>query len=305
MTTRVAVLMGGRSSEREVSLKSGAAVVEALGVRGLQPTPVDVDRDIVRRLAVLRPDIDVAFNALHGRWGEDGCIQGLCTLLDLPCTHSGVLASALAMDKPTAKRLCASVGIPVAESRLARREELIAGDPLPRPYVVKPRDEGSSIGVHIVGDDAPAAPFADDAWPYGETVMVERYVPGREITVAMMGERALGALEIRPRGDFYDYRSKYAKGGCEYLAPAPIPRADYAAALDYAARAHRVLGCRGVSRADFRYDDRPNGAGLRLLEVNTQPGMTPGSLVPAVAAHAGVTYPDLVAWMVEDARCRR
>lgn len=305
MTVRVAVLMGGWSSEREVSLVSGAAVMKALGERGMDAVGVDVDRGIAGALAELRPRIDVVFNALHGRWGEDGCVQGLCELLDVPCTHSGVLASALAMDKPTARQLCAAAGIPVAEGVLASRAALEAGDPLPRPFVVKPRNEGSSVAVRIVGEGDPAPFGADEPWPYGEAALVERYVPGREITAAVMGERVLGALEIRPRAGFYDYRAKYTKGGSEYLVPAPIPAADYEAVLDYAARAHRALGCRGVSRADFRYDDSPGGAGPRLLEVNTQPGLTPGSLVPAIAARAGISYPDLVVWMVEDARCRR
>ena len=302
MNMRVAVLMGGRSAERDVSLVSGAAVVAALRERGVDALAVDVGPDAALRLAELRPHIDIAFNALHGRWGEDGCMQGLCALLDLPCTHSGVLASALAMDKPTARRLFAAAGIPVAEGRAMSRDALCAGDPLPRPYVVKPCNEGSSIDVAIVGEDDP--PLADRPWPWGETVLVEAYVPGREITVAVKDGCALGALEIRPRDGFYDYRSKYTRGEARYLAPAPMAEADYAAALDHAERAHRALGCAGVTRADFRYDDAPGGAGLRLLEINTQPGMTPGSLVPAVAAQAGISYPDLVAWMAEDAQCR-
>ena len=302
MSARVAVLMGGRSAERDVSLVSGAAIAKALGERGVDALTLDVGPDIALRLAELRPHIDVAFNALHGRWGEDGCMQGLCALLDLPCTHSGVLASALAMDKPVARRLFAAAGVPVAEGKVASREALCAGDPLPRPFVVKPCNEGSSIDVAIVGEDDP--PFAGRPWRWGESVLVEAYVPGREITVAVKDGRALGALEIRPRDGFYDYKSKYTAGEARYLSPAPMPEADYAAALEHAERAHDALACAGVTRADFRYDDSPGGAGLRLLEINTQPGMTPGSLVPAVAAQAGIPYPDLVAWMVEDARCR-
>ena len=302
MSARVAVLMGGRSAERDVSLVSGAAIANALGERGVDALTLDVGPDIALRLAELRPHIDVAFNALHGRWGEDGCMQGLCALLDLPCTHSGVLASALAMDKPVARRLFAAAGVPVAEGKVASREALCAGDPLPRPFVVKPCNEGSSIDVAIVGEDDP--PFAGRPWRWGESVLVEAYVPGREITVAVKDGRALGALEIRPRDGFYDYKSKYTAGEARYLSPAPMPEADYAAALEHAERAHDALACAGVTRADFRYDDSPGGAGLRLLEINTQPGMTPGSLVPAVAAQAGIPYPDLVAWMVEDARCR-
>ena len=305
MSARVAVLMGGRSSEREVSLVSGAAVLKALAERGMSAVGVDAGADAPRRLAEMRPHIDVAFNALHGRWGEDGCVRGLCELLDLPCTHSGVLASALAMDKPMAKRLFAREGIPVAEGRVLARGELIAGDPFPRPWVAKPCNEGSSVAVRIVTAEDPPLPFAGAAWPWGETVLAERYVRGREITVAVRGGTALGALEIRPREGFYDYRAKYTPGGSEYLVPAPMPEADRAAALDYAERAHKALGCSGVTRADFRYDDAPGGEGLRLLEINTQPGMTPGSLAPAIAAHAGMSYADLVAWMVEDALCRR
>ena len=302
MSVRVAVLMGGRSAERDVSLVSGAAIAKALGERGVDALTLDVGPDIALRLAELRPHIDVAFNALHGRWGEDGCMQGLCALLDLPCTHSGVLASALAMAKPVARRLFAAAGVPVAEGKVVSREALCAGDPLPRPFVVKPCNEGSSIDVAIVGEDDP--PFAGRPWRWGESVLVEAYVPGREITVAVKDGRALGALEIRPRDGFYDYKSKYTAGEARYLSPAPMPEADYAAALEHAERAHDALACAGVTRADFRYDDSPGGAGLRLLEINTQPGMTPGSLVPAVAAQAGIPYPDLVAWMVEDARCR-
>ncbi len=305
MSARAAVLMGGRSSEREVSLVSGAAVLRALDERGVRAVAVDAGADVARRLAEMRPHIDVAFNALHGRWGEDGCVRGLCDLLDLPCTHSGVLASALAMDKPVAKRLFAAAGIPVAEGRVVTRAELCAGDPYPRPYVAKPCNEGSSVAVRIVRPEDPSQPFAGAEWPYGETVLAERYVPGREITVAVRGGTALGALEIRPRKGFYDYRAKYTPGGSEYLVPAPIPEADRAAALDYAERAHRALGCAGVTRADFRYDDAPGGDGLRLLEINTQPGMTPGSLAPAIAARAGMSYADLVSWMLEDALCRR
>ncbi len=304
MTRRVAVLMGGWSSEREVSLTSGRAVVAALRERGMEPHVVDVDRNVASELAAISDRVDVVFNALHGRWGEDGCLQGLCELLGVTYTHSGVLASALAMNKPVAKRLYAAAGIPVAKGYVVDRETVLAGDPLPRPFVIKPQDEGSSVGVRIITEDDPPAPFSGAPWPYGETVLAEQYVPGREITVAVLGGRALGALEICPQGEFYDYRSKYTKGQSKYLVPAPVREADYAAALDHAVRAHDILGCRGVSRADFRYDDANGGAGLRLLEVNTQPGMTPGSLVPAIAAHAGISYADLVVWMVEDALCR-
>lgn len=303
MTASVAVLMGGWSSEREVSLVSGRAVAEALGNLGYRAASVDVGRDIASKLSEIHADIDVVFNALHGRYGEDGCVQGLCELLGVACTHSGLLASALAMDKPMAKRLFGAAGIPVVDGRVISRDELASGDPLPRPYVIKPLNEGSSVGVQIVAA-ADAQPVGCDIWSYGREALVETYVPGREITVAVMGARALGALEIRPHDGFYDYDAKYVAGRAEHLMPAPMPQADYEAALDYAKRAHEALGCRGVTRADFRFDDSPGGLGLRLLEINTQPGMTPLSLVPEIAAFAGISFPDLVAWMVEDALCR-
>ncbi len=304
MTHRVAVLMGGFSAEREVSLVSGAAVVEALSGLGHSATAIDVGRDIATKLTQMRPYVDVIFNALHGQYGEDGCVQGLCELIDIPYSHSGVLASALAMNKPVAKRLFQEAGIPVAASRIVTRDEALAGHPMRRPYVLKPIDEGSSVGVRLVlGDDAPP-PFETEPWPYGGEIMVEAYVPGREITVAVMGDKPLGVLEIRPHDGFYDYDAKYVEGRAEHLIPAPMPERDYTAALDIAERAHRALGCEGVSRADFRYDDSDQGMGLRLLEINTQPGMTPLSLVPEIAAHAGIGFGELVDWMLEDALCR-
>ncbi len=304
MTTRIAVLMGGWSSEREVSLVSGAAVADALGELGYHATPIDVGRDIGAKLTDVRPYTDVVFNVLHGRYGEDGCVQGLCELLDLSYTHSGVLASALAMDKPMAKRLFVDVGIPVCDARIVGRNDIETGDPIPRPYVIKPLNEGSSVGVRIVTDQDGPAPLGNQQWHYGADVMVEAYVPGHEITVAVMGDRALGALEIRPREGFYDYDTKYVEGKADHLIPAPMPDDEYQAALDYAQRAHDALGCSGVTRADFRYDDSEGGLGIRLLEINTQPGMTPLSLVPEIAAHAGITFSALVEWMVEDALCR-
>jgi D-alanine-D-alanine ligase len=304
MTTRVAVLMGGWSSEREVSLVSGAAVADTLGELGYHATPIDVGRDIGAKLTDIRPYTDVVFNALHGRYGEDGCVQGLCELLDLSYTHSNVLASALAMDKPMAKRLFADAGVPVVDARTVSRDEIEADDPLPRPYVIKPLNEGSSVGVRIVTDQDGPSPLGNQPWHYGPKVMVETYVPGHEIAVAVMGDRALGALEIRPREGFYDYDTKYVDGKAEHLMPAPMPEDDYQAALDFAQRAHDALGCSGVTRADFRYDDSDGGLGLRLLEINTQPGMTPLSLVPEIAAYAGFTFSALVEWMVEDAQCR-
>ncbi|MDX1483558.1 MAG: D-alanine--D-alanine ligase [Alphaproteobacteria bacterium] len=301
----VAVLMGGPSAEREVSLVSGAACAEALRELGHRVTEVDVTRDIGAALSALEPRPDVVFNALHGRYGEDGCIQGLLEYLGIPYTHSGVLASALAMDKPVARRLFMDAGLNCAEGRTARRDEVIEGRVMEPPFVVKPLNEGSSVGVHIVTEGDSLPPLSAD-WPYGDVVLVERYIPGREIHVAVMGDRALGAIEIRPQGQFYDYQAKYTEGMAEHLMPAPLPEDDYTEAMEVGRRAHATLGCRGVSRTDLRYDDTGPGAALfYVLEVNTQPGMTPLSLVPEIAAHAGIAFNDLVAWMVEDASCPR
>jgi D-alanine-D-alanine ligase len=303
-TKSVAVLMGGISSEREVSLVSGGAVAKALAEEGYRVSAIEVGRDVEALIAALAPRPDVVFNALHGRFGEDGCVQGLLELLAVPYTHSGVLASALAMDKPTAKRLFRDAGIPCAEHRIAGRAEVLAGDVMPRPYVIKPLNEGSSVGVHIVRDGGNGAPLAEHEWRYGETVMVERYVPGRELTVAVMGDRALGVTELRTGSGFYDYAAKYTEGRTEHLVPAPLPKPVYQAALDHALAAHRTLGCRGVTRADLRYDDTAGDPGaLIMLEVNTQPGMTPLSLVPEQARHAGIGFGALVSWMVENAAC--
>ena len=300
----VAVLMGGRSAEREVSLVSGAGVAKALAEKGYRVSTIDVGADLARRLDEVRPD--VCFNALHGRWGEDGCVQGLLELMGIPYTHSGVRASANAMDKPTARRIFASAGIPVAEGRVVTREEMQAGEPMARPYVVKPINEGSSVGVQIVleGENAGPGLFAD--WRFGDEVLVERYIPGREVQVAVMGEEVLGAIEIVPLGRFYDYDTKYKEGRARHLMPAPVHPAAYEEACRLTLEAHRVLGCRGVTRADLRYDDTGGEPGqLVMLEINTQPGMTPLSLVPEIAAHRGISYPDLVAWIVEDASCDR
>lgn len=300
---RVAVLMGGISAEREVSMISGAAVCDALGKKDYAVTPVDVGGDLARKLTDMRPYIDVAFNALHGRYGEDGCVQGLCELLKLPYTHSGVLASALAMNKPMAKRLFKTSGLSVAEGDVYQREEVLAGDPMPRPYVIKPLNEGSSVGVIIVEAGDNSQPFDTEPWHYGEQVLVEAYIPGRELTVAVVDGRALGVLEIRARDGFYDYRAKYTAGHTDYLMPAPVSAEVEEAARFTAEEAHRVLGCRGITRADFRYDDSPGGLGLRLLEINTQPGLTPLSLVPQIAAHHGIDFITLVRQALEDARC--
>lgn len=304
MTGTVAVLAGGWSSEREVSLVSGDAVAEALTAAGYRTTTVDVERDLGKLVKALTPPPDVVFNALHGRFGEDGCIQGVLDILAIPYTHSGVLASALAMDKPMAKKLFVDAGIPCAEHAVVDRDAVLAGGVMAPPYVVKPLNEGSSVGVHIVLDDAAGVPFDAGNWPFGEHVMVERYVAGREIAVAVMGDRALGATEIRPRQGFYDYDAKYTEGRADHIVPAPLPPAVYDDVLRYALLAHRTLGCRGVSRADMRYDDTGGEPGrLAVLEINTQPGLTPLSLVPEIAAHAGIDFTELVKWMVESASC--
>jgi D-alanine-D-alanine ligase len=305
MSRSVVVLMGGWSSEREVSLVSGRECAAALTKLGYAVKTIDVTRDLGRLVADLTPTPDVVFNALHGTGGEDGTIQGLLEILRVPYTHSGILASAVAMHKPTAKTVFAAAGLPLAEGKVVTRGTLLAGDVLPRPFVVKPINEGSSVGVHIVreGDTEWAKDVANR--PHGEEVMVERYIPGREITVAVMGDRALGALEIRPlAAAMYDYTAKYAPGGSEHIMPAPVHPQAYAAALDIGLRAHQALGCRGVSRADLRYDDTAGEPGqMVLLEVNTQPGMTPTSLVPDIARHNGIDFVGLVRWIVEHAAC--
>ena len=299
----VAVLMGGWTAEREVSLVSGRECAKSLAALGYDVRSIDVTRDLAAMVRALTPAPDVVFNALHGRGGEDGTVQGVLEFLRVPYTHSGVLASAVAMDKPTARSVFAAAGLPLAEGRIATRAEIAAGDVLPRPYVIKPVNEGSSVGVRIVQRTDNSWATEAKEWRY-ERALVERYVPGREITVAVMGDRALGALEIRPVKGFYDYDAKYAPGGSEHLMPAPIHRRAYDEALAIGVAAHKALGCRGVSRADLRYDDTAGEPGkLVLLEVNTQPGMTPTSLVPDIARHAGIEFPALVRWMVENAAC--
>jgi D-alanine-D-alanine ligase len=299
MAPRVAVLMGGLSAEREVSLVSGRACAKALREAGYEVVEVDCGHDLPARLAEIKPD--VCFNALHGRWGEDGCVQGILEWLGIPYTHSGVLASALAMDKAKAKEVYAAAGLPVVESVLASREAVAAGHVLKPPYVVKPNNEGSSVGVYIVRVGA-NAPRLADTMP--ATVMVESYAPGRELTVTVMGDRALGVTDIITDG-WYDYDAKYKPGGSRHECPAQLPEAVNAVCLDYAIRAHKALGCRGVSRTDFRWDEERGLPGLILLETNTQPGMTPTSLAPEQAAQQGISFPAFCAWMVEDASCNR
>ncbi|MEO5336964.1 MAG: D-alanine--D-alanine ligase [Magnetospirillum sp. WYHS-4] len=299
MTKNVAVLMGGWSAEREVSLVSGASVANALKEAGYKVTAIDVQRDMGALLTRLFPRPDAVFNALHGRFGEDGCVQGLLDILGIPYTHSGLLASALAMNKPMAKHLFAAAGIPVAEHRIVSQAEIMAGDVLPRPYVIKPFNEGSSVGVHIVREGDSEPPYHDTGWPHGDKVMAERYIPGREFTVAVMGDRPLAVTEIRTHRGFYDYDAKYAAGGSVHEIPAKVEPEIEEETKRLAVLAHQTLGCRGVSRADFRYD----GDKIYILEVNTQPGMTPTSLVPEQARHVGIAFPELVSWMVERAEC--
>jgi len=300
----VAVLMGGWSAEREVSLRSGKACGDALEAQGYRITRVDVGRDVAEVLARLKPD--VAFNVLHGRPGEDGTIQGILEILQIPYTHSGVLASALAMDKPAAKVVMAAVGVPVPEGVVVSRAEAAKAHVMAPPYVIKPPAEGSSVGVFIVQPDHahPPQELSRPDWPYGEEVLVERYVAGLELTCAVMGEEALGVIEIEPTTRFYDYESKYAPGGSRHILPARISPNIYQRARNLALTAHRALGCRGISRADFRFDPRSDGD-LVCLEVNTQPGMTEMSLVPELAAHAGLSFGELVKWIVEDASLER
>lgn len=299
MVSKVAVLMGGSSAEREVSLSSGRECARALREAGYEVVEVDCGPDLAVRLSDIKPD--VAFNALHGRWGEDGCVQGILEWLRIPYTHSGVLASALAMDKQKAKEVYTAAGLPTVQSRLACREEVEAHHVLPPPYVVKPNNEGSSVGVYIVHPGSNAPRLAETMPP---VVMVETYAPGREMTVAVMGDRALCLTDIITEG-WYDYTAKYSTGGSRHVLPAEVPQDITDACMDYALRAHKALGCRGVSRTDFRWDETRGMAGLILLETNTQPGMTPTSLAPEQAAYCGISFPDLCRWMVEDASCNR
>ena len=303
----VAVLMGGWSAERPVSLNSGRGCADALAAIGYRVTPIDVDRNIADTLAKLRPD--VAFNALHGRVGEDGTIQGVLEILRIPYTHSGVLASALAMQKDLAKTVLQAAGIPVAAGVTIDRHEAARRHALEPPYVLKPVNEGSSFGVVIVKEDRahPPQEVGRKDWPYGDELLAERFVDGKELTCAVLAERPFDVIEIQPLSEaFYGYDAKYAKGGSKHILPANLKPNIYHKVQDLTLRAHRALGCRGVSRADFRFDETKGEEGeLVCLEVNTQPGMTETSLVPEMAAHAGLSFGELVAWMVEDASCDR
>ena len=299
--SRVAVLKGGPSAEREVSLSSGRECAKALREAGYEVVEIDAGRDLSERLQALAPD--VVFNALHGRWGEDGCVQGLLEWLRIPYTHSGVLASALAMDKERTKRAYADAGLPIVASGLWPKAEVARRHVMEPPYVVKPFNEGSSVGVYIVQEQANAPPLLAEDMP--EVLMVEAFAPGRELTTTVMADRALTVTDIISEGGWYDYHAKYAEGGSRHVLPAEVPDYIFAACLDYALRAHQVLGLRGLSRTDFRWDEARGLDGLILLETNTQPGMTPTSLAPEQAQHCGVSFPELVAWMVEDASCDR
>jgi D-alanine-D-alanine ligase len=303
MTKNVVVLMGGWSAEREVSLVSGAACVNALKSAGYAVTPIDVQRDMGALLTRLLPRPDVVFNALHGRYGEDGCVQGLLDMLGIAYTHSGLLASAMAMDKPLAKRLFAAAGIKVAEEAVLSREALLNEEPMPRPFVIKPINEGSSVGVHIVMDRDNEPLFGSTGWPFGEHVMVEKFIDGRELTVAVMGKgddaKAMAVTEISTHRGFYDYEAKYEDGGSIHVVSEGIDDFLTDEAMRAAEIAHRTLGCRGISRSDFRHD----GKDLYILETNTQPGMTPTSLVPEQAAEIGMSFEALVSWLVENAEC--
>ncbi len=300
--TRVAVLYGGLSAEREVSLASGRQVIAALRTAGYDVLPIEAGADLGVIIEALTPAPDVVFNALHGRFGEDGAIQGVLDWMGIRYTHSGVRASSLAMDKAQARAVFATAGLPIARGMVVDIAALADADPMQAPYVVKPVNEGSSVGVNIVraGDNRRASIAA--GWKFGTTALVEEYIPGRELTVGVLEDRALTVTEILPTETFYDYRAKYAEGGSRHVLPAKVPAEIAARAKSVAVAAHAALGCRGATRADFRYDDETGR--LILLEVNTQPGLTPTSLLPEQAAHLGMSFPDLCAWMVERAACR-
>ncbi len=296
----VAVIMGGPSAEREVSLSSGQECAAALREAGYEVVEVDAGRDLAVVLADLEPD--VVFNALHGRWGEDGCVQGLLEWMQIPYTHSGVLSSALALDKQRTKAVYRAAGLPVVNSIIVDKDEVAKAHVMPPPYVVKPNNEGSSVGVYIVHEAANAPPQLSEDMP--RSVMVEAFAPGRELTTSVIGDRALGVTDIITDG-WYDYHAKYAAGGSRHMIPADIPQEIAEACEDYALRAHEVLGCRGLSRTDFRWDEAKGLDGLILLETNTQPGMTPTSLSPEQAQAAGMSFPQLCDWLVKDASCNR
>jgi D-alanine-D-alanine ligase len=306
MKKKVLVLMGGFSAEREVSLSSSQGVLKALESLGHEAIPLDVTRDIralVHALETHKPD--VVFNGLHGKWGEDGCIQGLLEMMDIPYSHSGVLGSALSMNKVVARKMCSLQGIRIPEGKVVSLKDIAERRVMPPPYVIKPINEGSSVGLSIILDKTTPLPDFSN-WPFEDKVLVERYIPGREIQVAVLNGKAMGAIEIRPHSGVYDYEAKYTEGKAIHLMPAPIHKEAYEQALEWAEKAHQVLECTGVTRSDFRYDDTEGEPGkLYYLETNPQPGLTPLSLVPEIVAHQGMSYEQLVQWMVEDALCRQ
>jgi D-alanine-D-alanine ligase len=297
--------MGGWSPEREVSLNSGAACAKALRSKGYDVVEIDVGRDLAAKLAEVKPD--AVFNALHGQWGEDGCVQGLLEVMGVPYTHSGVLTSSLAMDKQRTKLVLRSAGVPSPEGRVMSRHEAAGGHAMEPPYVIKPNAQGSSVGVYIIrkGDNRPPSELASDQWTLGDDVLVEKFIPGRELTVAVMGDRPLCVTEITTELAFYDYEAKYAPGGSRHVLPAQVPASIEERCLDLALKAHCSLGCRGVSRSDFRYDATAATEQVYFLEINTQPGMTATSLTPEQAAHCAISFPDLCEWIIEDASCLR
>lgn len=300
---RVAVVYGGWSSEREVSLSSGEQMLRAAQAAGYDAVGIDASRDLASQIAAEKPD--VILNGLHGPWGEDGCVQGLFEILAIPYTHSGVTASAIAMDKRKSKAVYKQAGLDVAEDVAVTRAEAARAHPIKPPYVIKPVNEGSSFGVVFVREEnnGPSQLLLSEEWAYGDNLMAEEYIPGRELTVAVIGDRALAVTEITTLREFYDFDAKYAAGGSRHVVPADIPEPVTKRALEAALKAHQALGCRGVSRSDFRFDEKKDR--LVILETNTQPGMTPTSLVPEQAAYTGMTFEALVAWMIEDASCRR
>ncbi len=300
---RVAIVYGGFSSERPVSLSSGQAVIKAAEEAGYEVVPIDAGPDLAEHLRREKPD--AILNALHGPWGEDGCVQGIFEWLQIPYSHSGVLASALAMDKLKSKAVYAASGLDIAKDKAVSREEAAANHPLKPPYVIKPVAEGSSFGVVHVreGANSPAREILNENWAYSDYLMAEEYIPGRELTVAVMGDKPLAVTEITTLREFYDFSAKYEDGGSRHIVPADLPEGVTERAMEAALLAHQVLGCRGVSRSDFRFDEEKDR--LVILETNTQPGMTPTSLVPEQAAYLGMSFSDLVAWMIEDATCLR
>ena len=301
--TRVAVIMGGWSSERPVSLSSGKGMAEAARKSGFDVVEIDATRQLAQQLEQVKPD--VALNALHGPWGEDGCVQGILEIMGIPYTHSGVLASALAMNKDKSRAVYAQHGLDIAEGGMFDVELLAKDHIYEPPYVIKPIAEGSSFGVFIVraGANRPPKELMDGTWKFGSQALVEKFIPGRELTVGVMGDRAMAVTEITTLREYYDFDAKYQAGGSRHVLPADLPNAVTEAALDASLRAHKALGCRGVTRSDFRYDEKAGR--LVILETNTQPGMTPTSLIPEQAAHMGIDYPSLVRWIIEDASCPR